>query len=121
MAGIAQPALSTRKGKKMDELQLEVGQYYLARNGSLVVIIKYNSTRLYPFIGNNGISYMPNGLVYASGSKCDFDLILEWSPEKPTPEAHKQSDRADTLRECAPEVERLADPQPAEPGGYVHT
>src|SRR5690606_29670350 len=42
-------------------------------------------------------------------------LAEVWRINADEAEAYGQPDRADTLRECAAEVERLAAPQPAEP------
>ena len=60
----------------MSELQLEVGNRYVARDGEVVKIVNNDRHPAYPFDGDNGYSYIPNGRVFYNWIS-DSDLISE--------------------------------------------
>ena len=61
----------------MSNLQLQVGKTYINRRGEEIKILKKNtSDKLYPYIGDNNVSYMETG-VWCFGVKDYYDLVDE--------------------------------------------
>ena len=61
----------------MSNLQLQVGKTYINRRGEEIKILEKNtSDKLYPYIGDNNVSYMETG-VWCFGVKDYYDLVDE--------------------------------------------
>lgn len=58
-------------------IQLEVGKIYIARNGEVVEIVSEEKHYRYPFIGDNGRTYLPTGEFSANETDTPFDLVTE--------------------------------------------
>ena len=60
----------------MDTLKLEVGKYYRNYKGEEVLITSQDDSK-WPFNGDDGRSYMPNGKYFSEASCSDLDLIFD--------------------------------------------
>lgn len=71
----------------MKNLKLEVGKIYLNRQGERVKVVKKTGDEMFPFGGDNYLSYTLHGGYWTSGRESHLDLIAEaptLQPEKRT-------------------------------------
>lgn len=99
----------------MKNLKLEVGKTYLNRNGERVKIVGDNGHEMFPFEGDNCLSYTLDG-HWDFGRDTVFDLVADAQPEKRTfkiPENTREISVSETdgriIIEFVPEAAKLTE------------
>lgn len=77
-----QPAAASEPVDAAPKLQLEVGKEYVLRNGQTVVITEYDPAyeydrTSYPFLADNGRSYLADGTYDANEREHSRDIVAE--------------------------------------------